>query len=206
MLSVRFEGLEEAKQVYDPILVERAAGSTIKQLHNKAATLVSREVRKKYSIKVRDITATLKKRIVYRDGVPSGFLVYTSKRTSLSRFTSYKGVGVPAQHARPKVRSRRGLRRGARVRVVRSRPAKVVDGAFWGKGRAGLADGAGEWQIFRRIGLGRLPVKKLTGPAIAQMVRGDDVLEAINDLMDGEADALLSKNLDHFILRKAGIR
>lgn len=204
-LEVGFSNLDEVMQFYDPLVVEKAARSTVRQLHNKAATRVNRAVRDRYNIKQRDITAVLKKRVVVQNGVPVGFLVYTSERISLRRFSSYSGQGEPKQNARPKVKSRAGRRRGARVRVVKGRKAHIPEGAFWGRGRAGGRDGGGGWHIFKRVGISRLGLKKLTGPAVAQMVRGDGVLEEINDLMRGEADTLLAKNLDFFLGRRAGV-
>lgn len=200
-LDVRFDNLEEVKQFYDPLLVEKAAHETVKQLHSKAATLVSKEARENYAIKARDIRLALKKRVTTQGGIPVGYLVYTGARVSLRRFSSYGGAGEPAQRARPKVKTRAGGRRGARVRVVKKRPSRIVKGAFWGRGAGG-----GEWQIFKRIGLSRLKIKKLTGPSIAHMVRNDESIQAINDLVGREGNGMLIHNLDHFVQRKTGLR
>lgn len=204
-LEVGFSNLDEIMRFYDPSVVERATRSTVRQLHKRAATRVNRAVRDRYNIKQRDITAVLKKRVTLQNGVPVGFLVYTSERISLRRFSSYNGQGEPKQNARPKVKSRAGLRRGARVRVAKGRRAHIPDGAFWGRGRAGTRDGGGDWHIFKRVGMSRLGLKKLTGPAVAQMVRGDGVIDEINDLMRGDADKLLGQNLDFFLGRRAGV-
>jgi len=207
MLSVRFDNLEEVKQFYDPIIVEKAAYSTINQLHKKAATLVGRAVRDKYSIKVRDIKSALKSRVVIQGGVPSGYLIYTSKRISLRHFAS---GGRPSTRNRPRVKTARGMRRGAKIKVTKMRAARLIKGAFWGQGAigsgAGKMLGEGEWQVFQRIGLGRLKIRKLTGPSISHMVRGKAPLNAINQLVQDQAEKMLAHNLDHFLRTKTGIR
>jgi len=205
-LDIRLDNIDEIKRAYDPAVVHKAAESTIKQLHGKAATAVSKEVRKVYNVKARDIASTLKQRVRTQDGVPTGFLIYIGRRLSLRHFTTVKGSGAPSPDARPKIKTRRGLRRGARVRLKKASKSSILKKAFWGKGRAGLDDGGGEWQIFQRIGISRLKVKKLTGPSIAHMVRGDEAIKAINHLVEREGNEKLANNLDHFMRKKIGLR
>ena len=193
-LEVRFDNLEQIKQVYDPIIVEKATFSTIKQLHSKSATLVSKAVRDKYAVNVKAVKSVLKPRLTTgSDGIPTGYLVYLSKRISLRHFAT--------RASRPKIKTKRGDRYGARVKVRKDRRAAIVPGAFWG-----TAKDSGEQQIFQRIGLSRLKIKKLTAPAIAQMVRGEAPINAIDDLMNREANKKLAHNLDHFIQKKIGTR
>ena len=205
-LEVRFDNLEEVKRAYDPLVVEKAARETIKQLHGLAATQVSKKVREVYNVKARDISKALKKKVVSEGGIPSGYLIYLGRRLSLRYFSTSTGAGAPSRNARPKVKSRAGDRRGARVRIRKTSRASVLKRAFWGRGRAGLADGGGEWQIFQRIGLSRHPIKKLTGPSIAHMVRSNEAVEAINELVRDQADKKLAHNLDHFMQKHIGIR
>lgn len=207
MLKVTFEDMEQLKQVYDPIIVEKAASATIKQLHSKSATLVSRAVRDKYSIKARDIKTALKQRVAFKSGVPVGYLIYTSRRISLRHFSP---GGRPTSRTRPRVKTARGVRRGAKIKVMKTRPARLIKGAFWGRGAIGSGDGItlgdGEWQVFQRMGLSRLKIRKLTGPSISHMVRGDAPLKAINDLVQKEGGEKFANNIDHFIQKKIGTR
>lgn len=205
MISVTFDNLEGVKRFYDPIIVEKAARSTVKKLRDKAATRASSEVRKVYAVKARDVKAALTPRLKEENGLPVGLLIYTGGRLSLRYFTAYKG-GVPQGSMRPKVKTRAGLRYGARVRVKKTSPSKIIKRAFWGRGRAGSIDGAGEWQIFQRIGLGRLPIRKLTGPSIAHMLRSRSAVDGINNMMAADANKTLEHELDHFIQRQIGTR
>ncbi|MFT5766740.1 MAG: hypothetical protein ACI9DH_000559 [Halioglobus sp.] len=202
MISVRFENLKELRQVYDPEILEKATRATIKQLNGQAATLISKAIRDNYKIKAGDIKQALDPRISTQNGIPSGFLIYTSKRISLRHFSG----GKPHKLNTPKVKTARGVRRGAKATITKRRGKRQIKGGFWGKGRAGGEDGAGEWQIFQRMGLSRLKVRKLTGPSISHMARGKAPLNAINQLVDNKASKLLENNLDHFIKRRAGIR
>lgn len=204
MLSVRFDNLDEVKKAYDPIVVEKATYSAVRKLHSKAATRVSKQIRARYAIKAGQVAAALKKRIRRQSGLPVGFLVYTGRRISLRHFAV--GGPSPRKSNRPRVRTSRGLRYGAKVRITKGRPARVVPGAFWGAGRAGTAAGAGEEQIWQRVGAGRTPLRKLTGPSIAHMARGRAGIDAVNAMMAQDADRTLSHELDHFLQRQIGIR
>jgi hypothetical protein len=212
MIEVRFDNLEEIKRVYDPVAVQKATFSAVKQLHNKAATNVSKAIRSRYNIKAARVKLALKKRMRTQGGTPSGFLIYEDGRISLRHFAV--GGSSAGRGNQPVRRSARGKRRGVRVRVVKNRPPHVVPGAFWGRGKAGKAIGAGEQQIFQRTGVTRSrprykgdeKLRKLTGPSVAHMARGKAGLDEVNQLMSQQADKVLASNLDHFLAKKIGLR
>jgi len=210
MLSVRFDNLEEVKQFYDPIIVEKAARTTIKQLHGQAATLISKAIREKHNVTVRDVKSALHTRIKTTDGVETGSLIYTGKRISLRHFATAKSSPLVSTARFVKGTRRKVKRRGVRVKDRKDSRARIVPGAFWGRAAigsgAGKIIGEGTLQIFQRIGLSRLKIRKLTGPAIAQMAGGEAPLDAINELMREKADKTLAHNLDHFLRTKTGIR
>ena len=56
---------------------------------------------------------------------------------------------------------------------------QIVNGGFWAKGR-NAKDDTPE-QIFQRVGDSRLPIRKLTGPAIPTMVANKAILAKVND-------------------------
>jgi hypothetical protein len=191
-MDVSFKDIDRLRQVYNPEVVEKAAYATVKQLQARASTEVSRAVRKTWNISAGAVKSTLKQRIRYQGSVPAGYLIYLSKRQSLRHF---------ATKTAPKVKTARGVRYGARVKVRKDRPTKIVQGGFFGKAKTSDAV-----QIFQRIGLSRTPIKKLTAPAIAQMVGGRGPLRALNELIQKEADVKFSNNLDHFLQKKIGLR
>jgi len=191
-LSFKFENLEQLRQVYDPAVVEKAAYQTVKQLQAKAATEISKTVRQRYNVSAAAIKSVMKPRLRVSAGVPTGFLIYLSKRISLRHY---------ATGARPKIKTRRGIRYGARVKEYKNERAQIVPGAFFG-----TAKNSGSGQIFQRLGPSRLKIKKLTGPAIAQMVGGEAPIKALNDLVQREGDEKFAHNLDHFLKKQTGIR
>jgi hypothetical protein len=191
-LSFKFENLEQLRQVYDPAVVEKAAHATVKQLQSKAATEISKTVRQRYNVSAAAIKSVMTPRVKVSGGVPTGFLIYLSKRISLRHY---------ATGSRPKIKTRRGIRYGARVKEYRSKRAEIVPGAFFGTAKT-----SGSGQIFQRLGPSRLKIKKLTGPAIAQMVGGEAPIKALNDLVQREGDEKFAHNLDHFLKKQTGIR
>lgn len=202
MISISFSNMEEIRRVYDPSIVDRATRDATRRLRDKVATQVSKAVRDVYSIKAGDISRSLRKRARTRVG-HEGLLVYTSKRLSLSYFATNNGQ--PNAGNRPKVKTPRGVRRGAKVKVVKSKGRTIIDGAFWGRGRAGIIDGAGAWQIFVRKGSKRNPIKKLTGPSVSQLVGSRTALEAVNQVVGRDADKILAQRIDFYTGRKAGV-
>lgn len=214
MIKFTFDNLDEIKGAYDPEIVRDATRSTVRRLNSQAATQISKAIRQRYNIKARDVTAAMKLRIRDQQGMPVGFLTYLGQRISLRKFAGVSGNNAPKGSARPRVKSGRGNRYGARVKMVKERGSHIVPEAFWGRGRVGKEDGAGAWQIFQRMGVPRSnprfkgdeKLRKLTGPSIAHMVRSNDAIEAANTLVRTKADSILAHELDHRLLRKAGLR
>lgn len=200
MISVSFDNLDEIRDVYDPLIIDKAVRSTTRKLVNFAATEVKRSVRDKYRIKAARINKSLQKRVVSRQtGDTRGFLIYTSKRLSLANFASRTGQGLPGRSARPKVKTARGVRYGARVRVLKNRPSKVVKGAFWAPGTGGV------WQIWKRETEARRPIRMLTGPSVSHMMRSAEAIQAVERTVQQRATPLLTRELDVFAQKRAGI-
>jgi hypothetical protein len=192
-LEFSFTNLEQLKQVYDPALVEKAARETIKQLQGKAATATSRAARDRYNVTASAVKSALTPRLrVDQAGIPTGYLIYLSKRISLRHF---------AAKARPKVKTARGVRYGARVRVLKTKGSYIVPGGFFGTAKT-----SGSGQIFQRIGKERLKIKKLTGPSISHMMRSLPAIQSLNELIQQEGDTKFANNLDHFMQKATGLR
>lgn len=190
-IKISFENIEELRSSVDQKVFSQAVGSTVKQLSDKAGTLISQEVRKKYPVKAGTVKAALRKRFDNSSQVPARLLIYAASRISLRHFATAS--------PKPVVISPRGKRRGAKVKDRKDLPARIVPGGFWGKG-------GGTEQIYKRKGRSRKPIEKLTGPSVSQMVRGSDVLDAIQKHVEENANPLLRKNLDHFQKRRIGVR
>jgi len=190
MLTIQFNNLEEVRQAYNPDVVRNATKSAMDRLSKASATAASKAIRDVYPLKAGDIRRAFKTKTVMQGDDVSALMIYTSPRIPLSEFAG----GKPNRRNRPKVSTARGTRYGAKVRVVKSRPAKLIPGAFWARSK-----------IFRRVGSGRLPVKQMTGPGVAQMVRSQSALDAINATVSSKADAILAERLNFYSGRRSGV-
>jgi len=201
VISYTFDNVDELLKTYDPKVVKDSLFSTIRKLNSQSATQVSRAIVSRYNIKAKDLKPALVMRVREKNGVPVGFLLYTGKRLSLRKFSTAAA-------------SRSRARRGARVKVLKSKGSYMVPGGFWGRARAGQVDRANVAQIFQRMGVPRKKpryagdekLRKLTGPSIAHMARSSKAIEAANKLVREKADTILAHELDHRLLRKAGLR
>ncbi|MGB0958188.1 MAG: phage tail protein, partial [Litorivicinus sp.] len=167
MLKFELSNLAALKQVYDPALVEKALVHSINRVSAKARTLVSREVRREYTIKARDINKAL--------------TLYRARRGNTEALLLYAGARIGLHKFMPRVRTVRtrtrhwgNTRKQVRVRVHQGGPLAPVKAA---KDIEGFLSPEG--LIFARVGLKRHPLKFMAGPAIAQMVDKDTVLDRV---------------------------
>ncbi len=130
---------------------------------SKIRTRISKDVRKVYNVKARDVSSTVK-------------LLNRSKGTLEHRILLYIGGHIPLAKfdAKPRVvRSRRGPRRGVTVRVRKDSGRKLVGKRSGFHGAGFLAKGK---VMARKTPAG--PSHRMHyGPAITQMVANESVIE-----------------------------
>lgn len=204
MISVSFSNLDELKRVYDPRIVERAASDAVWRLRTPVKNTTAKEVAQVYNIKQGEVSSALK--VARRNrGSPEVLLIYRSKRPSLPRFASKR---EPTRGNRPRVKTQRGVRYGAKAKVVKSRGQRLIRGAFWARGRAGQSEdgrGQGAWLIWVRQSGARNSLKKLTGPSVSQMVGTRSARAAADRAIRDNADRILFQRLDFYTGRRAGV-
>lgn len=207
MLTIRFDNLAEIREVYSPDVVNKATKSTVDRLTKMSKTAVSREIRRIYSIKSPEVNSAMTSRTAFKSGEDVGYILFKGERLSLSRFTS--GGMTPTKNSRPAVKTRRGKRYGARVRIMKQNRPRIVGGAvFWGKGRKGRGEsglGQGAWQIWRRDGKNRNDIRRLTAPSIPQMASSQSAREAPSEIVRTKADAILADRLNFYSGRRSGV-
>ena len=168
-MDVTLTNIDALRKAFDPKLVKTALDRAIRTAADRVRTQISRDVRERYNIKAGDIGKAVTLRAVNSDGVLQRLLVYTGGRISLARFG-----------ARPRVvRGGRRKYKGVTVQVLKSEARQMVKGGFLAKGRNAKEDTP--QQIFQRTGDSRLPIRKLTGPAIPTMVANKAILAKVND-------------------------
>lgn len=169
MIDITLENIAALRRAFDPEIVKKALDRAIKTAAERVRTQISRDVRERYNIKQGDIGKSVTLRAVKSDGVVQRLLVYTGARISLAKFG-----------ARPRnVRVGKRTYRGATVQVLKSEGRQLVKGGFLAKGLNAKDDTP--QQVFQRIGDSRLPIRKLTGPAIPTMVANKAILAKAND-------------------------
>lgn len=173
MIRLTLDNVEELQRHFDPASVVKALDRSIAAAAARVRTGVSRDVRQRYNVKAGDVSRSVTLRPVRRGEVLDRLLVWTGGRLGLEKF----GMRTRTTYGAAPGKGRRTKRKGVTVVVLKGEGRQVVPGAFPGRGRNSQAEFA-----FQRIGDKRLPIRKLTGPAIPTMVQNPDVITKAGDL------------------------
>lgn len=160
----------------------RKAPNAISNAINRAVTNVNsnikKEVRKEYNIKAKDIQSTLKKT--------------SASRSSLRGEVRSSGELIPLEKFKVSPRSV-NPRRKSPIRVaVKKGSLKKLMGAF-------VADVNGI-KVVERKGNPRLPIKRIFGPSVPQMIKNNN----IRTIIEQEGQRVFFIRLDHEINRILG--
>lgn len=154
---------------------QQATVSTINKTMRKARVAASKEIRKIYNIKAKDIKKALVITRANRNKMYADHIV-TGRRLLLSYF-------APRQ-----------TKKGVTIRIKKSSGRKVVKGAFEATMKTGHKG------VFKRKGKSRLPIRELTTLDLPTMydIRAEDTFDKtvsreINKIFDHEFDFRLSK-------------
>ena len=179
------EDVKEFLKVLDPEVLRKAQNSTLTRMRSKTATRLSKEARSKYNISAAAVRDALSKRLKFsKQSQPKqAFLWYISRRIGLINFgAKFK-----------KVRTPRGVRQAATVKLYKNRPRKKLKRAFIASG------GNSNVQLFQRERAGqtsRLPIEALYGPSVAQMIGSDAVLDDAREFVKEEYPVELMRQID----------
>ena len=183
MIEFKLENFEEIRRTFDPALVDKALTSALRKTANKAKTKVSKKVREEWNVKVEDINRHANDPVIrWFDGDPQAALVYIGSKLGLINFS-------------PK---RLAKNRGVSVKVKKKERPKVAVG-FGNKGFIATANKG--TQIFARQTKERLPLIKLTGPSIPEMVGKEDTVEAFQSFAGDEYSRQFIVAMDYFLGR-----
>jgi hypothetical protein len=147
-------------------------------------TDAARQARSEYNIRARQVRGS--------------FVVTPAKKNRLYAAAVSKGGAISLRHFNPQP-SNPGRRPKAGVSVKVSRTRKKIPGSFVARMPNGTLG------VFQRSGRSRLPIKKLYGPSVPQMLDHDNVLPKLQD----GATSRFNKNLDHeidYFLKQKGLR
>jgi len=147
-------------------------------------TDASKNVRQEYNVKARRVKGS--------------FTMQSASRRNLTAAARSSGEPISLHHFSPSPsQPGRRPRTGVSVKVAKSR--KKITGSFLARMPNG---GLG---VFKRSGRSRLPIQKLRGPSVPQMLDHDNVLPEIESGAEDRFSKTLDQEIDHF-LRKKGLR
>ncbi|MBI5885293.1 MAG: hypothetical protein HZB85_01765 [Deltaproteobacteria bacterium] len=172
-MQFEIKGLKELRDALDPKRYKKVVTRVLNKLGSQSKTAVSREVRNTYNIK--------------KDRLDAGFYMRRAVWENLAVILRYSGRTPGLQRF-----DAHTTNRGVTVKVLKTGGRKVVKGAFM----PGKIIG-----IYKRVGKGRFPIKRLYGPDIPGMVNivGTDAAQRV---MDENADKLLDHELEYELGKK----
>lgn len=152
-ISIRdLEQVQDLIAVY-PARVKKASRRSVNLTAKRVSTESSRNISRDYTIKQRELKANIKRKLA-RGSNPNAYIDFFKEFMPLDKFRHNGRLGV---------RRKKGL-----LVQVRKGRKTLYNGAFLGSTAGGL-------KIFKREGKLRLPIKRLLGPAISQMVTKENL-------------------------------
>ena len=185
MKGFQFENWDEFVAHYDPKILNQAMNSAIRKSLMETRTEISKNIRKVYNVKARDIGATVTlKKLSYIP--PEYMLDYFGYRVSLRNYAARAKM----------VESRRGARKGVTVRVKKKR--RLVKGGFFGPRGYPVYLRTGVWKN------GKEQIQKHSGLAIPQMIQGKDQLRLAYDFMGKRMPPIFAREVRFYQKRAEG--
>jgi len=173
--------------------VEQAMKWSLDAAQDKAAAMISREIRKVYTIKIAQVKRSLKIVRARRDAHRA--LIYTGRRLPLERFSPKPKV-VPINATSVSGRVYKTRRKGATVRVRRDKGRQLV-------GRAGRQSGGwyAKGHVLRRASAkdNRSDPYMQFGPSIPGMVAHPQLLNDTQEMVRRELPKQFSDRLDYLL-------
>lgn len=187
----------ELKKQFDPRDVSKALDWAVGATTRKAATLISRETRKRYDISAGEIRKRL--RIIRLDRDADRAILYTGRRLPLTQFKPRERWVSVSSKRRVKSGPRKGSlhrRRAVTVRVRKDGGRKLVQGGWVAKGR-----------IYRRKDKedNKSPAVMRFGPSIPEMVGNQQVMDQAQDMVRDDLPNGFNNRLDYILSKKAGL-
>lgn len=172
-------------------------------------TNISKNSRKRYIAKDKDIKNTIKFKRASRSNLGS-LIESTAHRISLSKFEMKPKKLKPKKNKKAKAKKTRRKKSPVipEARVLESSGLKRIKGAFAANVKAGnnyhagIFKRAGKFDYpkkgrYRGKGIKRENIKQLVGPAVPQMIKNEAVLKSIRE----QAVKKLDERIDHEIKR-----
>lgn len=186
MISVSAENLKAIQKALSgtPKKVNQVLSRAVNRAVTNVKSNISKKVREQYVVKASDVKDSLHitKATV---GYPVAVVKSTGKKLNLTKFR------ISPIEPRPTSPPKNGYR----VEVKKSEGLKTVPRGF-------LAYTKNSLGFFQRTGSSRMPIKRLMGPSIPEMIGHEDTIEYI----ESEARSMLNKRIEHELERVLGAK
>jgi len=181
MIKITVEKLLEVQKALkdQPKKINLILSRAINRAATNAKTNMSKKVREQYVIKASDIKSTINISKA-TSSKPYAIVKSTGKKIDLTMFK------INPKDARPQNQPKGGYK----SQIKKEGGLKVVPRGFLVNARGGLG-------FFQRTGSSRMPIARLMGPSVPQMIGNKNVIESI----EKEAQSMLNNRIDHELQR-----
>lgn len=186
MILIKLNGLKEALNSFDPVVVRQAARSAIDRAVESGKSAASEEIRKVWNVQKSDLDNRIKISPPRIDDLTAVLSIY-GKGMSLSYFGARQITGGTVrsrlgQQIRSEKLSRKLLAfvpmpKGVIVEVIKGRPATLIRNAFLAKVSAGKS--GSHIGVYHRLTKNRLPIEEKKVISVATMANRPEVMQAI---------------------------
>lgn len=186
MITVTAENLEAVQKALSgtPKKVNQVLSRAVNRAVTNVKSNISKKVRENYIVKPADVKDSLKITRATSNN-PVAIVRSTGKKISLTKFR------IKPSDARPK----KPPKNGYQVQVKKSEGYKTVPRGF-------LAYAKGSLGFFQRTGSSRMPIKRLMGPSIPEMIGHKDTIAYI----ESEANSMLNERIKHELEYITGVK
>lgn len=208
MITVNLSGLAEARAMFDPKIVDRAARAAIDRATKSGKTIVSKEITDVWNVKKIDVDGRIRLSTPRINDL-KGVISIGGKGMSLSYFGAKQIVGV-------RVRARvgknikdskitRGMKaagpvpRGVLVQVLKGKDTVLLRNAFMAKVTAGKR--GSHVGVFHRLTSKRYPIHEKGVISIASMVSKPEVMKRVVDRISERWAKEFPHQLQYFITK-----
>jgi hypothetical protein len=164
-----------------PKQIPKATAQALNRTVDFTFTQTSREVRKEYAVKDRDVKSTLKK----NKATPSNLNAYVSSTGRTLTLYNHFNVSPKTPKTKRKYKVKVQIKKGSKV-AINSTPKPFI------------ASAKNSTQVFRRVGSARTPVVVLRSLSVPQMVSNKETFNRIQT----KASEMLEKRIEHEINRR----
>lgn len=177
MERIVFEHLDEARRLFGKNLVDRALSSTVNKLATQGRTRINKSIREDWRVKVGAVNRAITIRKAKIGGKES-IILGTGSAIPVIDFAA------------------RQTKKGVTYAAKKSQGRLLIKSAFIATIQGGDAS------VFKRKFKKRFPINKKFGPAIPQMMKSEDQLNVVNELLREKSQPTLQHEIEFRIARK----